>query len=208
MTSNDWIQLVFISPCSRCLAKPLGWYMARVYRRRTLLRHGPRVRLAGARHLSHLRASIRKEEMGWRKYAVAVLLFNAVGFLAVYALLRLQGVLPLNPQGFRGQLARPGVQHRGQLRHEHQLAKLRRRDDDELPVADARAHGAELCLGGVRHGRAGRADSRLDAAHARRRSATSGSTSSGRRFTSCCRCRSSSGASPGLARRHSELQAV
>ena len=38
--------------------------------------------------------------MGWRQYAVAVLLFNAVGFLAVYALLRLQGVLPLNPQGF------------------------------------------------------------------------------------------------------------
>jgi potassium-transporting ATPase potassium-binding subunit len=41
-----------------------------------------------------------RHEMGWRQYTVAVLMFNAIGFLAVYALLRLQGVLPLNPQAF------------------------------------------------------------------------------------------------------------
>src|SRR5262249_12208819 len=40
------------------------------------------------------------EEMGWKTYAIAMLLFNLVGFLAVYALQRLQGALPLNPQGF------------------------------------------------------------------------------------------------------------
>jgi K+-transporting ATPase ATPase A chain len=38
--------------------------------------------------------------MGWKTYAIAMLLFNLFGFLAVYALQRLQGVLPLNPQGF------------------------------------------------------------------------------------------------------------
>src|SRR5690349_24754503 len=38
--------------------------------------------------------------MGWKTYAIAMLLFNLCGFLAVYALQRLQGVLPLNPQGF------------------------------------------------------------------------------------------------------------
>jgi K+-transporting ATPase ATPase A chain len=43
-----------------------------------------------------------KEEMGWRQYALAALLFNAVGFLAVYCILRLQGLLPFNPQGFPG----------------------------------------------------------------------------------------------------------
>src|SRR5204863_1179571 len=37
---------------------------------------------------------------GWRKYTASVLLFNAVGCLAVYGLLRLQGLLPLNPQAF------------------------------------------------------------------------------------------------------------
>jgi len=40
-----------------------------------------------------------EEEMGWKTYAIAMLLFNLLGFLAVYALQRLQGVLPLNPQG-------------------------------------------------------------------------------------------------------------
>ncbi len=39
------------------------------------------------------------EEMGWKAYAVAMLLFNFLGFLAVYLLQRLQGALPLNPQG-------------------------------------------------------------------------------------------------------------
>src|SRR5499433_1943952 len=37
--------------------------------------------------------------MGWKTYAIAMLLFNLLGFLAVYLLQRLQGVLPLNPQG-------------------------------------------------------------------------------------------------------------
>ena len=36
--------------------------------------------------------------MGWKRYAVAMLLFNLLGALVVYALQRLQGVLPLNPQ--------------------------------------------------------------------------------------------------------------
>jgi K+-transporting ATPase ATPase A chain len=40
----------------------------------------------------------RDEDMGWLKYALAVLLFNALGLLAVYALQRLQLWLPLNPQ--------------------------------------------------------------------------------------------------------------
>src|SRR5207247_5917940 len=39
-------------------------------------------------------------EMTWKAYAVAVLLFNGIGMLTVYALLRLQGLLPFNPQGF------------------------------------------------------------------------------------------------------------
>src|SRR5580765_5948918 len=38
-------------------------------------------------------------EQGWREYATALLVFNVLGVIAVYALQRLQGVLPLNPQG-------------------------------------------------------------------------------------------------------------
>ena len=43
-----------------------------------------------------------EREQGWRDYAVAVLAFNIVGVVAVYALQRLQGVLPLNPQSLGG----------------------------------------------------------------------------------------------------------
>jgi K+-transporting ATPase ATPase A chain len=42
------------------------------------------------------------EEMGWKGYALAMLTFNLVGLLAVYFLQRVQGVLPLNPQGLPG----------------------------------------------------------------------------------------------------------
>jgi len=40
------------------------------------------------------------EEMNWKIYAIAMLLFNVLGILMVYALQRLQAFLPLNPQGF------------------------------------------------------------------------------------------------------------
>ena len=99
MTSNDWIQVVLYFVVLALLAKPLGWYMARVYQGEPCA--GWSACSAGWSAASIvLRGVNPQEEMGWRKYAVAVLLFNGVGFLAVYALLRLQGVLPLNPQGF------------------------------------------------------------------------------------------------------------
>jgi K+-transporting ATPase ATPase A chain len=44
-------------------------------------------------------AGIRDTGMGWRQYALAVLVFNLLGALLLYALQRLQGVLPFNPQG-------------------------------------------------------------------------------------------------------------
>ena len=84
------------------------------------------------------------------------------------------------------------VQHRHQLRHQHQLAGLRRRIDDELSDADARADGAELLLRRHRHRRGLGAGPRLRRALAAAPSATSGSTRRGRRSTCCCRSRSCS----------------
>jgi len=100
MTSNDWIQIILFFVVLAALAKPLGWYMARVY-------EGKRCGLDRAvgwleRGIYRFAGIDPQHEMGWRQYTIAVLLFNAVGFLAVYALLRLQGILPLNPQGFPG----------------------------------------------------------------------------------------------------------
>ena len=73
--------------------KPLGLYIAKLMQGRfTFCREieRPLYRLCGI---------ASDEEMGWRKYALALLLFNALGVVAVYALQRLQGWLPLNPQG-------------------------------------------------------------------------------------------------------------
>ena len=99
MTANDWIQLVLYFGVLAAAGQAAGLvHGPRV--RRQAVRAGPRAGLAGARHLSRWPASIRSKKWAGGKYTVAVLLFNAVGFLAVYALLRLQGVLPLNPQGF------------------------------------------------------------------------------------------------------------
>ena len=69
-------------------------------------------------------------EQHWLTYTVAMLLFHVGGFVVLYALLRLQGVLPFNPAGAVGGRAGSRLQHRGQLHHQHQLAELRRRKHD------------------------------------------------------------------------------
>ena len=97
MTANGMFQLVLYVVVLIALAKPLGAYMARVYEGRPFMLE--RV-LGGLERLIYRLSGIRaKDEMGWQTYAATMLAFNLVGLLAVYLLQRLQGVLPLNPQG-------------------------------------------------------------------------------------------------------------
>jgi K+-transporting ATPase ATPase A chain len=100
MNAISWAQVGLYLVVLLALTKPLGLYMARVYRgERTLL---DRV-LGPVERLIYRVARVQPaEEMGWKTYAVAMLFFNIVGLLAVYALQRLQGVLPLNPAGLPG----------------------------------------------------------------------------------------------------------
>jgi len=78
------------------LVKPLGAYMAHVYQgERTFL--SP-VLQPVERFMYRLARIHADEEMDWKKYAVAVLLFNFLGILLLYLLQRLQSILPLNPQ--------------------------------------------------------------------------------------------------------------
>ncbi|HTQ36418.1 MAG TPA: potassium-transporting ATPase subunit KdpA, partial [Steroidobacteraceae bacterium] len=82
------------------LAWPLGSYIARVFEgRRTLLDGALRPVERLIYRFSGIDAA---HEHDWKKYAGAILVFNLVGFVAVYLLQRLQGVLPLNPQHFPG----------------------------------------------------------------------------------------------------------
>ena len=78
------------------LAWPLGSYVARIYQGRPVFLSPVLERLE--RLIYHLAGTRPEEEMDWKTYTVAMLLFNALGLAAVYLLQRLQGVLPLNPE--------------------------------------------------------------------------------------------------------------
>ena len=98
MTANGIFQLFLYVVVLIALARPLGAYMARVYENRPIgldRAFGPLERLIY--RLCGIRST---DEMGWKAYTVAMLLFNLVGLLVVYGLQRLQGILPLNPQAF------------------------------------------------------------------------------------------------------------
>ena len=78
------------------LVKPLGAFMARVYQgEHTFLSPALQPVERFIYRLARIRAD---EEMGWKTYAIALLLFNLTGFLLLYLLQRLQFILPLNPQ--------------------------------------------------------------------------------------------------------------
>ncbi|MGE5089885.1 MAG: potassium-transporting ATPase subunit KdpA [Candidatus Levyibacteriota bacterium] len=97
MTENGYLQLAFYVVVLLLLAKPLGAYMANVYDGR-----GSAIRVGGGVERLLYRASgvAADREMRWTEYALAMLVFNLLGGLLVYALQRLQASLPLNPQGF------------------------------------------------------------------------------------------------------------
>jgi len=97
MTPHAWLVLGLYLTALLLAAKPLGSYIANVMEGRPLLSLGVRGGIESA--LYRLCGVRRDEEMGWLRYALAILLFNLLGALAVYALQRLQVWLPLNPQG-------------------------------------------------------------------------------------------------------------
>jgi len=100
MTGNDIFQIVLYFGVLLLLAKPLGAYMARVYENRQC---GLDRVLGLAERLFYKLCGIRSdEEMDWKKYTFAVLMFSAASLLVVYLLQRIQGILPLNPQKFPG----------------------------------------------------------------------------------------------------------
>jgi len=97
MNLYSWFQLIFYMVVLLLLAKPLGSFMAKVYQgEHTFL---DRVLGPVERFIYRLSGVKPDEDMNWKTYAIAVMLFNVLGLLVVYTMQRLQGVLPLNPQG-------------------------------------------------------------------------------------------------------------
>lgn len=97
MNIYTWLQIIFYLVVLIALAKPLGSFMAKVYQgERTFL---DPVLAPVERFMYRLSGINAEEDMNWKTYAIAVMVFNVLGLLVVYGLQRLQAFLPLNPQG-------------------------------------------------------------------------------------------------------------
>jgi K+-transporting ATPase ATPase A chain len=94
MTNSAWGLLALFLITLLVLAWPLGRWLACLCAGRL-----PRWMHAAEAPMYRLAGTAPEQSMGWTQYSLALLAFNALGVLAVYALQRLQGVLPLNPAG-------------------------------------------------------------------------------------------------------------
>ena len=91
MTFAGWSLIVLFTAIVVALAKPAGNWMHALYARDSL---------PGERVLFKLIGVDPKAEQSWVGYAVSLMTFNLLGIAFLFAVLKLQGVLPLNPQGF------------------------------------------------------------------------------------------------------------
>ncbi len=92
MTTNGWLQILFYCVLLFAVTKPLGWYMVRVYdgsMRWLGFIERPLYRICGVNP---------DEDQHWTAYAGGLLFFSVVSMILTYIVLRLQHVLPLNPQ--------------------------------------------------------------------------------------------------------------
>lgn len=92
MTFAGWTLILVYVALIVAFAKPAGALLFRLYDDRPLPLEGGLYRLAGA----------GPREQSWVGYAAALVAFNVAGIALLFAILKLQGALPLNPQGFEG----------------------------------------------------------------------------------------------------------
>src|SRR5689334_10275824 len=98
MTLNGILQIVAYLAVLLLIVKPLGLYMARVYQGQPIIID--RVLRPVERLIYRLCGTREDDEMDWKTYALALILFSGAGVLFLYLLQRVQGSLPLNPRGF------------------------------------------------------------------------------------------------------------
>jgi K+-transporting ATPase ATPase A chain len=98
MTFNGWLQILIFTAATIAVTKPLGAYLFGVFERRS---DRPFPRTLGRVERFVLRACGVESgaEQSWKGYGASLLAFSAFGVLVTYAIERLQGWLPFNPQG-------------------------------------------------------------------------------------------------------------
>src|SRR5499427_4503695 len=99
MQASGWIQFAIYIVVLALITKPMGLYLLQVLdaNGKTLLDPVLRPLERGTYRVMGVDSS---KEHNWKQYTLAMLLFSLVGCVFTYAILRLQHLLPLNPQGF------------------------------------------------------------------------------------------------------------
>lgn len=100
MTIQGWTLILVFTGLIAALAKPMGMWLFALYEGRRTPFHavlGP-----VERGFYRLAGIDPQAEQGWRRYALHMLVFQLAALLFTYAVLRLQGVLPMNPRGLPG----------------------------------------------------------------------------------------------------------
>src|SRR5580765_274510 len=99
MQASGWLQLVIFVGALAAITKPMGLYLMRVLDANGKTWLDPVLR--PLERLTYRLMGVKPDkEHDWKQYTFAMLLFSLVGCLFTYAILRLQHLLPLNPQGF------------------------------------------------------------------------------------------------------------
>ena len=98
MTANGWFQIFLFLALVFLVTKPMGIHMARVFSREKTFMDP--VLQPIERLLYRVTTVDENHEMRWTEYAVSMLLFSFVSMVMLYAMQRLQGYLPFNPQKF------------------------------------------------------------------------------------------------------------
>src|SRR6266581_3285912 len=99
MQTSGWLQLLLYVVAPAAITKPMGLYLMRVLDADGRTWFDPVLRPL-ERLTYRLMGVDSSKEHDWKQYTLAMLLFSLAGCLFTYAILRLQHLLPLNPQGF------------------------------------------------------------------------------------------------------------
>ncbi len=100
MDARGWFEILFTIGVTVALAWPLGTYMARVWKGESTWLDPVLRPVEGVLYKAF--GVDPKKDQNWLAYAFSLLAFSAVSFVALYLILRLQDLLPFNPQGFKG----------------------------------------------------------------------------------------------------------
>ncbi|MGH9344281.1 MAG: potassium-transporting ATPase subunit KdpA [Terriglobia bacterium] len=107
MTSNGVLQILSYFVIVLLLTKPMGLFMARLFEGKRTFLHPV---LRPLEKLTYRAIGVREQtEQRWTHYTFSLIAFSVFSFLMAYAIQRLQGALPLNPQGFRASAVPPDL---------------------------------------------------------------------------------------------------